>query len=326
MTNLSISTSFKSNSIRARAIDQYFGERLHHSLMAIIEAFRESGEEIPNQLDAFLVSVPRSMHVPPAIFGIYHDLALSASRDDLESTRRHLWLLAQLLQRQVLPQRVLTLRDEDLGPGCADLYIRMVNNDADVEFFLEPVHSEAVSAMERLFSEAMSLIRLADPEMANEIDVFGKQIVLAKNKKETSSFGGAATFFLWGALLVNPLLCSNRISLAETLAHESGHALLFGLNNAEPLTLNPLAETYASPLREDPRPMEGIVHATYVLARMNVLMRGILERAVLRDDEKSLICEAIAKNHSCFLAGLSTVDRFAKFTDRGREIFYDCVS
>jgi hypothetical protein len=72
--------------------------------------------------------------------------------------------------------------------------------------------------------------------------------------------------------------------------------------------------------------MEGIVHATYVLARMNVLMRGILERAVLRDDEKSLICEAIAKNHSCFLAGLSTVDRFAKFTDRGREIFYDCVS
>jgi HEXXH motif-containing protein len=202
----------------------------------------------------------------------------------------------------------------------------MVNNDADVEFFLEPVHSEAVSAMERLFSEAMSLIRLADPEMANEIDVFGKQIVLAKNKKETSSFGGAATFFLWGALLVNPLLCSNRISLAETLAHESGHALLFGLNNAEPLTLNPLAETYASPLREDPRPMEGIVHATYVLARMNVLMRGILERAVLRDDEKSLICEAIAKNHSCFLAGLSTVDRFAKFTDRGREIFYDCVS
>ncbi len=52
------------------------------------------------------------------------------------------------------------------------------------------------------------------------------------------------------------------------LLHETAHQLLFGLSLDQPVVENDVEERYASPLRPDPRPMDGIFHATFVCARM----------------------------------------------------------
>ena len=93
-------------------------------------------------------------------------------------------------------------------------------------------------------------------------------------------FDGASTFYLWGAVFVR-VAGKSPVELAEALAHETGHLLLFGLTIGRPLVENSYDERYASPLREDPRPMEGLVHAAYVLARMHYTRASLLKSGAL---------------------------------------------
>jgi hypothetical protein len=50
--------------------------------------------------------------------------------------------------------------------------------------------------------------------------------------------------------------------MVQMLAHESSHNLLFGFSADESLVENSPEELFPSPLRMDPRPMDGICHAT----------------------------------------------------------------
>ena len=59
------------------------------------------------------------------------------------------------------------------------------------------------------------------------------------------------------------------LDMVQALAHESAHLLLFGMCADGPLLENANDDhRYSSPLRTDSRPMDGIVHATFVTARM----------------------------------------------------------
>jgi hypothetical protein len=54
----------------------------------------------------------------------------------------------------------------------------------------------------------------------------------------------------------------------EHLVHESSHNLLFALMIMDPMVLNPVSQKFSAPLRKDLRPMYGIYHAVFVVARM----------------------------------------------------------
>ena len=220
---------------------------------------------------------------------------------------------------------VVTMRDEDLS-GQASRYRRMLDDEEPYRVSLGPVDVDTLAAMRVRVAEAMALIRRADPELASEIAVLGRQLVLADGAAGAMKFSGASTFFLWGALIVNPATNADPLALAETLAHESGHALLFGLADAEALVNNPPDERYPSPLRPDPRPMEGIVHATYVLARMERVMRAIASRCALSAGERERASAMAESSRELFLDGRRVVREHARFTDRGRAIFESCVA
>ena len=252
-------------------------------------------------------------------------MASAAAGDDSQAA--YLALSAFVIQMASPPPLPLvTFCDGEIGAGGARLYQNVANDDAAAPLALTaPDAVEADKAKVHL-QQAKQLVQLADPEMAGEIAVAGRQIVLADGTSGAESFGGAATFFLWGALLINPRFNADRLAMAESLAHESGHALLFALADAEALTQNLPQETYASPLRSDPRPMEGIVHATYVLARMNWLLRAIAVRCPLTQPEKTQIASMTRENARSFAAGLEVVRANARFTPTGREIFWSCAA
>ena len=126
-------------------------------------------------------------------------------------------------------------------------------------------------------SEAIALLDAAAPELAavglrtlvHEVVVVGR---------EGDSYFGASSFQLWGALFVKLTFQASRVEIAQALAHECAHALLFGFSMGMPLVENEAEELYPSPLRrQDPRPMDGVVHATYVIARMHYTMERLLE-------------------------------------------------
>ena len=108
--------------------------------------------------------------------------------------------------------------------------------------------------------------------------------------------------------------------MVQALAHESGHNLLFGLCADGPLVENDDEERYASPLRPDPRPMDGLVHATYVSARMHQAMVRLRRSGALSRDQEAAADAAAADNRRAFLEGMHTIDRHAKLTELGAAV------
>jgi HEXXH motif-containing protein len=125
---------------------------------------------------------------------------------------------------------------------------------------------------------------------------------------------------LWGALLLNPDAFADDMLLLQALAHESGHTLLFGFTTDEPLVVNDADELHVSPLREDPRPMDGIFHATYVSARMHWTMATALESGTLSQQEKASAKSACEENLRSFFEGHETVMRHGRLSAMGKEI------
>ena len=124
--------------------------------------------------------------------------------------------------------------------------------------------------------------------------------------------------------MLNPSLVPNRIILIESLAHETAHALLFGLTLGADLSTNGPNARYASPLRADARPIEGIVHATFVLARMVYALERLAARSALTEEERALVGSRLARHRESYTAGLAVVDAHARFTEAGAAIFQAC--
>jgi HEXXH motif-containing protein len=54
----------------------------------------------------------------------------------------------------------------------------------------------------------------------------------------------------------------------EHILHEAAHIHLNALLHLDPVILNSPTQVFSSPLRTDPRPMRGVLHATFVLGRL----------------------------------------------------------
>ena len=124
-----------------------------------------------------------------------------------------------------------------------------------------------------MIAQARDLVAQSCPDLLVKIDTFAKQIILATGRPGGTVSWGAATVFLWGAILLNPVTINDPLCMVEALAHETAHALLYGLTGGAELTTNGSDERYPSPLRADLRPIEGIAHAAFVLARMVFALR-----------------------------------------------------
>ena len=131
-------------------------------------------------------------------------------------------------------------------------------------------------------------------------------------------FAGGSCYMLWGALFLNASAHGSDVATIEAIAHESGHSLLFGLTIDEPLVLNDGRELFASPLRDDPRPMDGIYHATFVSARMHWAMSELLRSGKLSVEEAVLASAHLDADRRNFWSGYATVEPHARLSETGR--------
>ncbi len=126
---------------------------------------------------------------------------------------------------------------------------------------------------------------------------------------------------LWGGIIINANRRDNELTMVQMLAHESAHNLLFGLGVDEALVENSPVELFPSPLRLDPRPMEGIYHATFVTARMHRSVQQLLDSGnFCRLRREEIARKEIADNARLFAKGIETVLRNGKLTPLGRTI------
>jgi hypothetical protein len=261
--------------------------------------------------------------VRPGIFALYSDLVEAIFSEDEPAFLSALTTIDEFDIAASDEVRAVTLTDEDLGPGMADRFLRHLDDDPTSPLRVAPVSPEELERASDCLTETCVLIESVVPELSREIRALVRDVVFVANEPvdDGLAFHGASTFYLWGALFLNARMHPDRVSMAEGLAHEAAHSLLLGYTLGDPLVENDASELFVSPLREDPRPMDGIVHATYVLARMHYCIERLLASRALNAAERDRLEAMKLRRKADYLQGLQIVASSARFTPVGRSIF-----
>lgn len=162
--------------------------------------------------------------------------------------------------------RVIGWGDGSLSPVERELLQAAFRDDIGLTAHLLPTDPGRAAALGTEIAAVLGDLGTVLPRWAQEFRALVAQIILADSAE--AGFAGASAFAAWGAILVNPAAQADRLALLLTLIHESSHLKLFGAFVDDEVVLNDPDETFASPLRRQPRPMVGIYHAAFVLARI----------------------------------------------------------
>lgn len=310
--------SFVPTGEQGRRCDGAMRRGLADSLAYIVEQSRgQVGFDEP-ALQRLIDGLRAGHGYPASTFGIYYDLVPALTSGDRAAAEA---LFGELAAERPLtePCRVLGLDDPALGQ--VSRYKRLLDTDTTRPYGFQPPAPAQTRAFAERLQQARGIIRQVIPELAAEQEAILREIILAVGDAGSDyTFDGGSSYMLWGALFLNAESHTSDMAMIEVLAHEASHSLLFGCCTGEPLVLNADDELFSSPLRRDPRPMDGIYHATFVSARMHWTMSRLLESGLA---ETAQVEEARARrdeSRQSFEQGYSVVAEHADLTTTGRAI------
>lgn len=267
----------------------------------------------------------RSHRVMPGVFGRYYKLVLALQAGHDEQARR--FFQGILDTAGLCPDFSVDLfTEQSLGQDKA-LYGDLIDpNPGITPWICSPGHTEG---FQQRVHDSLALIEVADPALAGEIRGLVVQVVGAApfHGPNAQPFGSVSSLMLWGLLVLNMERYRTAADLVQGLVHEAAHLLLFAHSIEGPLVTNAIDERYLSPLRSDPRPMDGVFHATFVSARMHYVNRKLREAtnatfAPVAIDE---LDRRLSDLRMLYFGGLKTVREHARLTESGQKILEDSL-
>lgn len=297
---------------------------LSHLLTEVIEPDAGQATPIAEGLAGLRADFPE-----PALFALHMALRDSLLAEDLEEFATLRGRFADWSFRDTA-QPGLTVRPlspDHMGTVRAGLIARAIADDVGLTTALAPPPSEAVATMAATIGRADTLLRQVAPDWAEELHLLVTDVILAVNggADGRQGFAGGSSFDLFGAILMNPLYRNDLAHGLMTLIHESSHLRLFCWHLDDEIVLNGPEETFRSPLRRQPRPMEGVYHATWVSARMAVCGEAILAGAgdELSGDERTRLRRDVDQSLATFRDGLGVVSEGGRLTALGERLMAD---
>ena len=317
---------FEPDGERAHALDIAMASSLRRSLGTIrVEAAGVVHCRVADSLARAVDDVRLDRRERPVVWALYADLCDAIASDDIAAANSAAAALDDALGAPSAPY-VSNLHDRHLGVGYAALYAKALDDDRANPRDLVAVDEDEVARARGLIGEARDLIGSTCPDLLSEMDALVREIVLVSGRPGGNEFAGAATLFLWGAIFINPTTIPDRLAMAEALTHEAAHAVLTGLTGGLDVTANDRHERYPSPLRADPRPVEGVAHAAFVLARMTLMLDRLADARCLDDLERTRLDAMRAANAGLYDTAMLTLREHAHFTLDGAAIFDACDS
>jgi len=181
---------------------------------------------------------------------------------------------------------------------------------------------ETLSASIQLeLKTALKFLAKYAPQANSTFMAITREIIPAYGRARNGrTFDGCSSLERWGAILINMHRTRSPLILAETLVHESAHSLLFAVQLDDYLVTNEASDLFPSPLRIDPRPIDGIFHATFVLSYMIAYLVEIAQRKTTTNELKKQAETALSERTKAFCDGYDVLLEHAKLTDKGRDI------
>lgn len=311
---------------RACELDRQLREQLSGSLQYLADYLTTSAWD-GGRIAAPVVAALHSGPVSPWVFGLYAMVARHASRGALDAARATFETLASEPGRDS-SSTVIALSDPRLTEAHRSAARHLLDTDRQRSFRPGgPAASETRQCSAQV-DAARELLGTADPALAAEINLLIRLVILAvpSNQAPEQAFNGASTFFLWGATTLNARSQHGVIKTIDSLVHEASHLLLFGLVAGGSLSENDPAARYASPLREDPRPMEGVFHATFVATRVHMAMLRLRGNPAVPGKLAAEIDQRASIKATAARAGLEILHEHLQPSAAGRDILQGLVT
>lgn len=310
---------FEADAGRAERLDQHMRVRLQDSLRYVL-AQSENYISIDKNLAETFFSRLSNGPVSPQIFAIYYEIVLAIQANDISVAQE---LIAELFSMPISAPllQIIPLQDPRQS-SVSSRYIRFLDSDPTTPIELLPPSQTLADSYGSQIEAALRLIELLTPELYGEIKAVVREIILAVNTGDENYFqyGGASSFMMWGSLLMNASNEHNLLGLVQSLVHESAHSLLFGMCADGPVLENSGQELHASPLRKDPRPLDGIYHAVFVTARMYYVLSEMMKSGKLGMESRSDIEKQLKEHQERFFDGMETLTEYARLTKLGKAI------
>ena len=189
--------------------------------------------------------------------------------------------------------------------------------------FMVPGHAAGLPGLDYqreqqpLATAAYTLIRENLSETFGEMAVSCR--VLAMKTYRASDFVNQThSHFPGGAMLSS---FQNPYEIADKLVHEWAHDRLFALEDEGPFLDpddGPEENTY-SPWRDDPRPIQGVLHASYVHVQVWPFWRGV-HGSTPKPDVTALARDRLVRYTQQILIGVHQLGRSARLTARGEAL------
>ena len=311
--------SFYPSQDQAQKFDTTIRMRLADSLSYLSEFCAERFQVDQQKLKQALELV-RTQPLLPEKVAAYYELVTAIENEDFNFAQS---LFEEILATDPAPDtlQIIPFLDPENDITSAR-YLKQIDTNPSSPFNILPAKEADFASIKQLIHDTMDLLKYESPELFYEISALLKSIMLGSGPrgKEQLTFDGASAPGLWGAIVLNVIEPKDVVDMAQTLAHESGHNLLFGYCIDDQLVNNPEDELHASPLRIDPRPLDGIYHATFVLARMHYAAATIKESPRLSPKLRQKAQQEMSNREKAFYDGLSTLKQYAEYTDQGKDL------
>lgn len=231
--------------------------------------------------------------------------------------------IADLVRGQAAGGLMPALEHVEAGsPSCPDWCRRGIEElltdvqrltGADEAEFGAPDMKEATGHLEA----ARDTLRRVWPEAALETDLLIRVIVYVR----AGPFRSATLRQTFGAIYLGTESVESTAAAFEALLHETGHHALYLRNSFETFVTNGDA-LMTHPLRPEPRPVAGAVHAAHVLARMTY---GLARWAAVEETAPPEIFERRDNALQRLQRTIAALKPVAEWTDRGRLYFEDLL-
>lgn len=267
-----------------------------------------------------------AVRLSPHLFLIHSEFLQRASHDEVDEA---LHIVKEILENSWVADGKMMISDFSpgtLGAKGFSRYEACLHVDPTTPMGVSSPDAPACIHMRKTIRLALDVLRDCDPQLCAEVNAITKQIILGKSAQSNEyELSGASSFEAWGAILLTASEDRDVIDLIQAIVHESAHLTLFAQAVNCPLVTNGPDETFASPLRHDKRPMDGIFHATFVSARMYQAMSKVGERGNLAPEDIQASAVAADTNRSNFIDGYKVIYEAAELTDLGRTLISEAA-
>ena len=309
----------------ARLLDSlsYLSECAEKPLTTSFRCLREHLDGVRSRIQTFDLSLRGS------VYSLHAHLVQMMRAGDLQAVRQLLEAVELVAPLKRGP-RLVPLDTTTLTETEARAFLAVLSADYDSTYSRRfdasaPTWTETTS-MCSITDSVLQKLELIDPATYGEIQALISDIVFIQSEH----INAGTCFKAFGMLYLTVLREGQEwTTYLENIVHEAAHHYLFAVWTIDRIIERDGNKFYPSPLRTEPRPMSGIYHAMFVLARtirvLNIF-RSIPEYAP--DVQRMSTGYNQSKNSASleekFLAAYKTVRENSILTPIGEKLLEGC--